>query len=60
MSDTLRTTLQYIFVLSLVLVVVVYWAGTQKVLETIFSKVNTIILTSTGRKASGEFANYPV
>lgn len=51
--------LQYIFILSLILVVVAYYAGTTKVLSTIGQQLGSIILVSTGRDASGKFAGYP-
>jgi hypothetical protein len=57
--DTLNRTVSYLFILSLVLIVVAYWAGSNAVLGTIFSGVNTVGLTYTGRDSSGKFAAYP-
>jgi len=57
--DELDKALRYIFILSLVLIAVAYYAGTQRVLEAIGKQVNTLILTSTGRNAQGNFAAYP-
>ena len=57
--DTLNRTVSYLFILSLILIVVAYYAGSQAVLGTIFSGVNTIGDTYTGRNAQGQFATYP-
>jgi hypothetical protein len=57
--DTLNRTVSYLFILSLVLIVVAYWAGSNAVLGTIFSGANTVGLTYTGRDSSGKFAAYP-
>ena len=55
-SDTIR----YIFILSLILVLVAYWAGTQKVPATFGQQIGNIIDISTGRNPStGQFASYP-
>lgn len=55
-SDTIR----YIFILSLVLVLVAYWAGTQKVAQAFGQQIGNIIDISTGRNPStGQFAAYP-
>jgi len=54
-SDALR----YIFWLSLILIVVAYYAGTTKVLNSIGQNVGSLILTSTGRDSKGQFAAYP-
>jgi hypothetical protein len=57
--DTLNRTVSYLFILSLILIVVAYWAGSNAVLSTIFSGVNTIGNTYTGRDSNGKFAAYP-
>lgn len=55
-SDTIR----YVFILSLILILVAYWAGTQKVAETFGQQVGNLIDISTGRVPStGQFAAYP-
>jgi len=54
-SDALR----YIFWLSLILVVVAYYAGSVKVLNSIGANVGGLILKSTGRNDQGQFAAYP-
>lgn len=53
------TAIRYIFVLSLILIIVAYFAGTQKVLSTLGSTTNSLIQTATGRNSSGDFAAYP-
>lgn len=53
------TAIRYIFVLSLILIVVAYFAGTQKVLTTLGSTTNSLIQTVTGRDSQGNFAAYP-
>ena len=52
-------TERYLFILALALIAVAYWAGTNKVLGTIFGGVNTLDNTVTGRNAQGQFAAYP-
>lgn len=56
--DTLNRTVSYLFILSLVLIAVAYWAGTNSVLTTLFSGVNTVGQTYTGRNSQGNFAGY--
>jgi hypothetical protein len=55
----LDKAMTYIFWLSLVLVAVAYYAGTTRVLTTLGTQVGSLILTSTGRDANGQFAAYP-
>lgn len=57
--ETLDRTISYLFILSLILIVVAYWAGSTQVLSTFFSGANTLGLTYTGRNAQGNFAAYP-
>lgn len=53
-------TIRYIFILSLVLILVAYWAGTQRVASTFGQQIGNIIDISTGRNPStGQFAAYP-
>lgn len=58
MSDGART-LNYLFILAFTLIVVAYFAGTNKLLGTGFSGLNTLGLTFTGRNSQGQFASYP-
>lgn len=53
------SAIRYIFVISLVLVIVAYWAGSQKVLTTLGSTTTNLLNTATGRDAQGKFASYP-
>ena len=57
--DTLNRTVSYLFILSLILILVAYYAGSNALLGTFFSGVNTIGQTYTGRDSSGKFAAYP-
>lgn len=57
--DELDKALFYIFVLSMILVAVAYYAGTTSVLKQIGTSVGSLIMTATGRTSSGQFANYP-
>ena len=57
--DTIDRSLQWIFAISLILVLVAYWAGTRGVLNAFFTGFNSLLLTTTGRNAQGQFAAYP-
>lgn len=57
--DEFDKALFYIFVLSLLLIAVAYYLGSQAVGSTLFSGFNNLILTSTGRNNQGNFASYP-
>lgn len=56
--ETADRTIRYLFILAVLLILVAYYVGTQKVGETLFGGVNTLGLTFTGRNASGQFAGY--
>ena len=56
--DEFDKALFYIFVLSLLLIAVAYYAGTQAVGQTLFAGLNNTILTATGRDSQGNFAGY--
>jgi hypothetical protein len=51
--------LRYIFVLSVILILVAYYAGTQRVATTFGTQLGNLINISTGRTTSGQFAAYP-
>lgn len=53
------SAIRYIFVISLVLIIVAYWLGSQKVLTTLGTTTGSLINTATGRNAQGQFAAYP-
>ncbi len=57
--ETFQTALRYIFVLSVILILVAYWAGTRGVANAFGTQLNDLILTATGRNAQGQFAAYP-
>lgn len=57
--DEIDKALFYIFVLSALLIAVAYYAGTKAVGGTLFSGIQNLILTSTGRNSQGNFAAYP-
>jgi hypothetical protein len=50
---------RYLFWLALILIAVAYFTGSTGLLKTIFSGVNQLGLTFTGRTQSGTFAAYP-
>lgn len=51
--------LYYIFILSLVLIAVAYYAGTSNVLQTLGTQFGNLLNISTGRNLQGQFAGYP-
>jgi hypothetical protein len=55
----LEQALKYIFWLSLVLIIVAYYAGSVNVLNAAGQQLGNTILFSTGRNAQGQFAAYP-
>ena len=57
--DEFDKALTYIFWLSFVLILVAYWAGTQKVGATLGQQLVNLIYASTGRTSGGQFAGYP-
>ena len=52
-------TLRYLFVLAILLMLLAYYVGAKGLFGTIFSGVNTLGLTFTGRNSKGQFAGYP-
>lgn len=57
--DEAGRTIRYLFVLAIILILVVYFAGASQLGTTIFSGINTLGLTFTGRNAQGVFQAYP-
>lgn len=51
--------IRYIFVLSFILIIVAYWAGSTQLLQQGGKTLLSIIYGSTGRDSSGKFASYP-
>lgn len=58
MSD-LEIVLWYIFVLSLVLILVAYYQGVKTDVTQFSSAINSLLQTATGRNAQGNFVAYP-
>ncbi len=52
-------TIYYGFIISLVLVLVVYYIGTTSVGQTLFAGIVSTSYALTGRTPQGTFANYP-
>jgi hypothetical protein len=59
MNDDITLAIGYIFGLSLLLVIVVYYVGFKTDVQTFGASLNALILTLTGRNAQGQFAPYP-
>jgi len=57
MSEVERA-LYYIFILSLVLIVVAYYAGSVNVLKTFGTQFGNLLDIATGRNTQGQFAGY--
>lgn len=53
------SAIRYIFVISLVLVIVAYYIGSQNVLSTLGATTGSLLNTVTGRNSQGQFASYP-
>ena len=51
-------SLRYLFVLAVLILLLAYFVGAKGLLGTLFSGVNQLGLTYTGRKSSGAFAGY--
>lgn len=56
--DEISRTIRYLFILAIFLIAVAYVAGSNQLLGTLFSGVNSLGLTFTGRTSSGQFAGY--
>lgn len=56
----LDDTIRYIFIISVILVLVAYYVGTTQVASTFGQQISNIIDVTTGRNPStGQFASYP-
>lgn len=53
------SAIRYIFVISLILVIVAYYVGSQNVLSTLGATTGSLLNTATGRNSQGQFAAYP-
>lgn len=59
MRDTFGKVVFYLFILAAILILVAYNKGSVPLLGGLFSGVNQLDLTATGRTSSGSFAGYP-
>jgi hypothetical protein len=57
--NEVEAAIRYIFVLSFILIIVAYWAGSTQILSTGGKTLVSILQTSTGRDVNGKFASYP-
>ncbi len=59
MSDDVLVAIRYIFILSVILILVAYWAGSKSLFSTAGTQLTNLIYAATGRTSGGTFANYP-
>lgn len=52
-------TIRYIFILSLILILVAYFAGTVNIVNAVAPKIQGLIYAGSGRTQQGTFAPYP-
>lgn len=58
--DEINTLMFYIFILSLVLLVAVYYVGVKTDVASFSTAINSLVMVGTGRNpVTGAFANYP-
>lgn len=57
--ETTDRTIRYLFFLAVLLMLLAYFVGAKGLFGSIFSGVNQLGLTFTGRTSSGQFAGYP-
>ena len=57
--NTVDKALTWIFGISLVLILVAYYVGTKSTVGAFSQAIDSLLLTLTGRDASGKFASYP-
>jgi hypothetical protein len=57
--ETADRTIRYLFFLAVLLMLLAYYVGAKGLFGAIFSGVNQLGLTFTGRTSSGQFAAYP-
>lgn len=55
----MEKTIQYLFILALVLILVAYYVGSTGLLKTSGTVGVNLLNASTGRTQQGTFANYP-
>lgn len=59
MGGEVSKALFYLFVMGIILILVGYYVGSTGLAAVIFSGVNTLDQTATGRDSQGHFAGYP-
>lgn len=59
MEKGLGRAITYIFVLSLVLILLAYYAGVQTDAQAFTNAFGSLLQTTTGRGANNQFASYP-
>lgn len=57
--DDVNTTITDIFIVSVLLVIVVYFVGFATDVTTVSTATKNLIYAATGRNAAGQFQNYP-
>lgn len=57
--DTLDVTIRDVFVVTVILVILAFFAGFTTDAKTAFAGVNTLLLTASGRNQQGNFVSYP-
>ena len=57
--STVNQLIAYIFFLSLVLLIAVYYVGVQTDTQSFSAAINSLLQTATGRTSNGTFAGYP-
>lgn len=57
--ETVDSAIRYIFVLTLVLIIVAYFTGASGILKTLFGGLNTTILDVSGQAGGTGFNAYP-
>lgn len=57
--DEFDKALRYIFVLSFILIIVAYYAGSQNIIKTGGTALTNLTYAVSGRTPQGQFASYP-
>ena len=57
--DSVNQAVRYLFLLSILLIVVAYFAGFTADVTSVGNATKSLIQVATGRDASGNFAGYP-
>lgn len=57
--NTLDVTIRDVFIVTVLLVILAFFAGFVTDFKTVTAGVNTLLLTASGRNSQGNFVNYP-